>query len=63
MNETTMVKHIMDAFELLEVTEQREPAIYDIGTYDEMSVMTNNSGLVVMMEDGAKFQITVNQVE
>ena len=32
-----------------------------IRTFEENSVMTNNAGLVLHMEDGSEFQITIVQ--
>lgn len=43
-----------------EVDESFGPAdVHDARPYDELGVLTRNAGLVVRMDDGSEYQITV----
>ncbi len=44
----------------LEVNESFDPdGVREVATFEDAGVMTMNRGLVVTMDDGAEFQITI----
>ena len=43
-----------------ELNESFDPSgVHDAVPYDEMGVLTSNAGLVVRMDDGSEFRLTV----
>ena len=63
MNEkgfTECLKAILD--DGLDVNESFDPdGIRSVATFDDAGVLTMNKGLVVTMDDGAEFQLTIVQ--
>mgnify|MGYP007090406149 CR=1 FL=1 len=57
MNEKT----IEDALNLLISGELDLGEVSNIKTYAEAGILTRDSGLVLRMEDGSEFQITIKQ--
>ncbi len=44
----------------LEVNESFDPAaVRSVATFEEAGVLTRDAGLVVQMEDGSEFQLTI----
>ena len=44
----------------VEVNESFDPdGVRDVVTYEDAGVLTSNAGLVVRMDDGGEFQLTV----
>lgn len=63
MNENQMESLVMELLENVEMLEGAEdvPEITRVSTFGSAGVMTLNAGLVVAMDDGTEFQITIVQ--
>jgi hypothetical protein len=44
---------------LTEFNDSEQLGIDDIYTFEEMGLLTENNGLVLKMEDGSEFQMTI----
>jgi hypothetical protein len=58
MSTTTMTSEDFAIFLADAITEMNSQ-VTSVRTFEEVSVLTSNDGLVVRMDDGSEFQITV----
>lgn len=64
MNEKDMQELLTDGILLLDQQaeeEGEEPKNYDISTFEDAMVCTTDKGLVIRMNDGSEFYITIKQ--
>ena len=59
MTETEMEEIISES--LWETDEYHETGIEDISTYEDVGMLTNNAGLVIKLDDGSEYHITIVQ--
>ena len=61
MNENGFARCLVDLFNReIDFDDPTDPhGIRDAMSYDEAGVLTNNAGLVVRMDDGSEYQITI----
>lgn len=60
MNESEMETWLNELLEYRE-TPEADNSVVKVRTYDEVGMLTKNCGLVVQMDDGSEFQITIVQ--
>jgi len=58
MNEQQMQEYLMEA---LDWASNEDGMVKSIDTFENLGVMTNNKGLVITMQDGSKFQLSIKQ--
>jgi hypothetical protein len=60
MDGRKMAEHIEDAiYNREEDVKFDGPYVDDITTFEDFGMLTKNKGLVIKMEDGSEFQITI----
>ena len=52
MDEREFARFLADTLEM-------DEEIYDVSTFEEVGLLTMDAGIVVRMEDGSEFQITI----
>jgi hypothetical protein len=56
MNEQQIQDYLV---EVLDWASNEDGMVKIIDTFEELEILTNNKGLVITMQDGSKFQLTI----